>query len=81
MKDKLVKTGHRKFYYRLQTTLVAFAFSLVVVLFAAIPVAITYRLASADAKADTSETSEKSEALDSSSSSEMLETETFDPAA
>ena len=80
MKDKLVKTGHRKFYYRLQTTLVAFAFALVVVLFAAIPIAITYRLAVANAAAESSKnsTEENYEKVESSSSSGEIETRSFD---
>jgi hypothetical protein len=67
MKDKLVKTGHKRFFYRLQTTLVAFAFVLVVGLFAAIPIAITYRLAVTNAAAE--ETSEKTPETPESSSS------------
>ncbi|MCI1245585.1 MAG: hypothetical protein LKG11_06555 [Bacilli bacterium] len=54
MKDKLVKTGHRKLYYRIQTALVGLALAIVVTLFAAIPIAITYRLSLAEATADPS---------------------------
>ena len=45
MQDKLTKTGHKKFYYRMKTGMTILLFSIAVVAVAAIPVGITYRLA------------------------------------
>lgn len=53
MKDKLVKTGHKKLYYRLKATLAVFLFVLAVTGAALLPIAISYQVADqAHAKAD-----------------------------
>jgi hypothetical protein len=55
MKDKLVKTGHKKLYYRLKATLAVFLFVLAVTGAAMLPIAISYQVADqAHAKAETS---------------------------
>ena len=55
MQDKLTKTGHKKFYYRMKTGLTVLLFSIAVAAVAAIPVGITYRLA--EVRAQEAETS------------------------
>jgi hypothetical protein len=52
MKDKLEKTGHKKFYYRLKSLFTVLMFSIAIAAVAAIPVGISYRLAAAQAKGE-----------------------------
>lgn len=65
MKDKLEKTGHKKFYYRVKTVFTVILFTLAVIALSAIPVGITFKLAEAKAKAEP-ETSQKATDLNSS---------------
>lgn len=59
MKDKLEKTGHKKLYYRLKAFLTVVLFALAVFALGAIPVGISFKLAEAQAQAD-SENSQRS---------------------
>ncbi len=63
MKDKLVKTHHKKVYYRLRTLLFAFAISVGIVAIGATPIAISFMVAepiSASKAPDTLELTEDS---------------------
>ena len=42
MKDKLIKTGHKKAFYRLRTTGLAFLFILGTIALLSLPVIVTY---------------------------------------
>ncbi|MCH3908818.1 MAG: hypothetical protein LKF75_02420 [Bacilli bacterium] len=53
MKDKLEKTGHKKFYYELKSALAIFMFVMALFALAAIPVGITFKLSEAKGKEET----------------------------
>lgn len=62
MKDKLIKTGHKKGYYRLKAVLTVGLFSLAAFVASAVPIGIGLKIAEAEAQEDAlAETSEKSE--------------------
>jgi uncharacterized membrane protein SpoIIM required for sporulation len=67
MKDKLEKTGHKKLYYRLKAFLTVVLFALAVFALGAIPVGISFKLAEAQAQAD----SENSQRNSSSNPEEL----------
>ncbi len=52
MKDKLVKTGHKKRYYRLIGALKGVGFSVLAIFALATPVFISYEMTAAEARAE-----------------------------
>lgn len=58
MKNKLEKTGHKRFYYRVRGVFHVFLFSLIGLSLLAVPVGITYHIA--ETKAQTIEHSSNS---------------------
>lgn len=61
MKDKLVKTGHRRHYYALRRfSKMAFAIA-IMALVASVPVAIAYGVSVAEAKAESAKTENSEE--------------------
>ena len=70
MKDKLEKTGHKKFYYQCKVFFTVMMLGLAVLALAAIPVGVSYRLAdAAKAQAQNEETSQNVPASTTSSGS------------
>jgi hypothetical protein len=63
MRDKLVKTGHKKAYYRIKAFFVAFVCALSLTALAAIPIGISYTIA-AEGKGGDDAPSLRSEAPD-----------------
>lgn len=61
MKDKLIKTGHKKGYYRLKAALTVGLFSLAAFVVSAVPVGIGLKIAEAEAKEETTEIQETKE--------------------
>lgn len=74
MKDKLVKTGHRRSYYRFKSILIAGSFLLCGAAISAMPIAITYQLAvsGGGAKADVASDTSLTQRTEETSSSEPL---------
>lgn len=74
MKDKLVKTGHRRSYYRFRSILIAGSFLLCGAAISAMPIAITYQMAlsGGGAKADVGSESSLTQTTEEISSSEPL---------
>lgn len=61
MKDKIEKTGHKKWYYRTRLVLGVFLLGVCFVSLAAIPVGITYKIAENELRATQEHSEEDSE--------------------
>lgn len=71
MKNKLEKTGHKRFYYRVRGVFHVFLFSLIGLSLLAVPVGITYHIA--ETKAQTIEHSSSSSSHSQEASEEKKE--------
>lgn len=77
MKDKLVKTGHKKIYYRLRRAFTFFLCSVAVAGLASLPIVITYQVsnqleAQKEVESSQSETSSSMESTQESSYAQEL---------
>lgn len=75
MKDKLVKTGHKKNYYRLRYLLRSCIFVVSLLFISSAPIAITYTVYAVNGKEETSQTDSTSESSSSEEDSSIITSE------